>query len=341
MMQTLRSNLLKNLLIFSSLFGCIGVVHAQSIIKIDGSSTVYPITKVAADQFEATKQNTIKVAMSISGSGGGLKKLCRGEIDIANASRPISKKELAECKSAKIQFIEIPVAFDALTVVISPQNTWSTAMTIAELKKTWEPAAQGKIMQWNHVNSAWPNDIINLYVTDRDSGTFDYFTEAIVGRAKFSRNDFNKSENDNTLAKDIAHNKNGLGFLGFAYYLDNQTQIKAVAIDSGKGYGAVLPSVESVEDGSYQPLSRPAFIYVNAKSAEKPEVREFVTFYLKNAVLIAKEARLFPLPPRAYTTMLEHFNKKRVGTVFDGVSAVGLTIDDLIRREGRLEFEHH
>lgn len=339
-MRSLKSESLKYLLIFNSLIGCIGTIHAQSVIKVDGSSTVYPITKLAADQFEITKENTIKVAMDVSGSGGGLKKLCNGEIDIANASRPILKKELAECKNAKIQFLEIPIAFDAITVITSPQNTWSTAMTVTDLKKVWEPAAQGRIIHWNHINSAWPNDIINLYAVERDSGTFDYFTKAIIGKAKFSRNDFNKSENDDTLIKDIANNKNGLGFLGFSYYLDNKTQIKAVAIDSEKGYGPVLPSVESVEDGSYQPLSRPIFIYVNAKSAEKPEVREFITFYLKNAVLIAKKARLFPLPPRAYITMLEHFNNKRVGTVFNGVSAVGLTIDDLIRREGRLEYEH-
>lgn len=339
-MQTLRSNLLKNLFIFSSLFGYISLAHAQAVIKIDGSSTVYPITKIAADQFEASKQNSVKVAMNVSGSGDGLRKLCNGEIDIANSSRLILKKELAECKKAKVQFIEIPIAFDAITVIISPQNTWSTAMTVRDLKKMWEPAAQGRIMRWNHINPAWPNDMINLYAVERDSGTFDYFTKAIVGKPKFSRSDFNKSKNDDALIKDIVNNKNGMGFLSFASYLDYQAQIKAAAIDSEKGYDAVLPSVESVEDGSYQPLSRPIFIYVSAKAAGKPEVREFITFYLKNAVLIAKKARLFPLPPTAYVTMLEHFNNKRVGTVFDGVSAVGLTIDDMIRREERLEYEH-
>lgn len=341
MSRSFRFYVLQKLFIFSGFIGCIGLVEAQSIIKIEGSSTVYPITKVAAEQFEAIKKNTVKVAMEISGSGGGLKKLCRGEVDIANASRPILRSELAECKGAKIQFIEIPVAFDALTVATNPQNTWSAALTLAELKKIWEPAAQNKIMRWKQINDAWPDEEIKLYVSDRDSGTFDYFTEAIVGRAKASRNDFNKSPNDHALAEDIAKNKNALGFLGFAYFLDNQNKVKAVAVDNEKGNGAVLPSVESVENGTYQPLSRPVFIYVSTKSAEKPEVKEFITHYLKNGVLIAKEARLFPLPPRAYNTMLELFNKKRVGTVFDHASAVGLTIDDLIRREGRLEFEHH
>lgn len=341
MSRSLKFSLLSHWFVFTSFIACVGLAHAQSIIKIDGSSTVYPVTKIAADQFEVMKKNTVKIAMEISGSGGGFKKMCRGEIDIANASRPIQKKELLECKNAKVQFIEIPIAFDALTVVINPHNTWSKSLTVTELNKIWGPSAQGKITRWNQINPAWPAEEISLYVSDRDSGTFDYFTEAIVGKAKSSRNDFNKSRNDIALAEDIANNKNALGFLGFAYFLENQNKVKAVAVDNEKGNGAVLPSVDSVENGAYQPLSRPVFIYVNAKSVEKQEVQEFITYYLKNGILITKEAGLFPLPPRAYNTMLEHFNKKRVGTLFDSVSGVGLTIDDLIRREGRLEFEHH
>lgn len=341
MSRSLKFSLLSHWFVFTSFIACVGLAHAQSVIKIDGSSTVYPVTKIAADQFEVMKKNTVKIAMEISGSGGGFKKMCRGEIDIANASRPIQKKELLECKNAKIQFIEIPIAFDALTVAINPHNTWSTSLTVTELNKIWGPSAQGKITRWNQINPAWPAEEISLYVSDRDSGTFDYFTEAIVGKAKSSRNDFNKSRNDIALAEDIANNKNALGFLGFAYFLENQNKVKAVAVDNEKGNGAVLPSVDSVENGAYQPLSRPVFIYVNAKSAKKQEVQEFITYYLKNGILITKEAGLFPLPPRAYNTMLEHFNKKRVGTLFDSVSGVGLTIDDLIRREGRLEFEHH
>jgi len=341
MSQSFRFYVQNNFFIFISFIGCIGLAQAQSIIKIEGSSTVYPITKLASEQFEAIKKNTVKIAMGISGSGSGLRKLCRGEIDIANASRPILGKELAACRSAKIQFIEIPVAFDALTVAINPKNTWSAALTPTELKKIWEPAAQNKITRWKQINDAWPDEEINLYVSDRDSGTFDYFTEAIVGKMKASRSDFNKSQDNHALVEDIAENKNALGFLGFAYFLENQNKVKAVAINNEKGNGAILPSVESVENGTYQPLSRPVFIYVSTKSAEKPEVKEFITHYLKNGVLNAKEARLFPLPPRAYNAMLELFNTKRVGTVFNHASAVGLTIDDLIRREGRLEFEHY
>lgn len=289
--------------------------------------------------FRSQKKNVIIVTVDISGSGGGFKKFCRGEIDIVNASRPILKNEIKDCKNSRVQFVEIPVAFDALTVAVHPENTWSTTMTVAELKKMWEPAAQGKITKWNQINPAWPDESFDLYGADTDSGTFDYFTEAIVGKIKSSRNDFTESENDNVLVEGVTSNKNGLGFFGFAYYIEDQTKVTAVAINNGKG--GILPSVETVENGNYQPLSRPIFIYVNAKAIEKPEIKEFVEFYMKNAILLVKEAKFFPLPPRAYTTMMEHFNKKRVGTVFNGVTAVGLTIDELIRREGRLEYDNY
>lgn len=339
MQQLQNLKLLRASLVMSVLIGTAGLASAQSIIKIDGSSTVYPITKAVANKFEITKKNTTKVSVDISGSSGGFKKFCRGEIDIVNASRPILKNEIKDCKNSRVQYVEIPVAYDALTVAINPGNYWSTAMTVAELKKIWEPAAQGKVTKWNQINPAWPDEVFKLYGADTDSGTFDYFTEAIVGKARSSRTDFTESENDNLLVDGVASDKNGLGFFGFAYYTENQNKVTAVAIDSGEG--AVSPSVETVENGSYQPLSRPIFIYVNIKASEKPEVKGFVEFYMKNALLIVKEVKFFPLPPRAYTTMLEHFNKKRVGTVFDGISVVGLTIDELIRREGRLEFEHH
>jgi len=330
--------LLQFIILLASGIFC-GQLFAQPVIKIDGSSTVYPITKAVADKFHAAKNQTMEIAVNISGSGGGFKKFCQGEIDIVNASRPILKEEIRACKTSRVQYVEIPVAFDALTVAVNPQNNWSTAMTVAQLKKIWQPAAEGKITRWNQINPAWPAENIELFGADADSGTYDYFTEAIVGKAQSSRKDFTESKSDNVLVGNVAASKNGLGFFGFAYYIENQSKVVAVAIDNGRG--AVLPSVETVEDGSYQPLSRPIFIYVNIKAAEKPEIKEFVEFYLKNALLTVKQVKFFPLPPRAYSTMLEHFNKKRVGTVFDGTSAVGLTIDELIRREGRLEFEHH
>ncbi|MBX3618006.1 PstS family phosphate ABC transporter substrate-binding protein [Nitrosomonas sp.] len=321
--------------------GVTGNVNAQSIIKIDGSSTVYPITQAIADQFQEVRKGEAQVTVAVSGSGGGFRKFCRGEIDIVNASRPILKSEMKECKNAGVQYVEIPVAFDALTVAIHPDNTWSRIMTVKQLRKIWEPVAEGKVMQWNQINPIWPAETIKLFGPARDSGTYDYFTKAIVGKSKSSRTDFTKSDDDTGLMEAIAGDKNSLGFLGFAYYIENQDKVTAVAIDSGNGQGAVLPSVETVEDGSYQPLSRPMFIYVSLKAAEKTEVKGFVEFYLKNALLMVKKTHFFPLPPRAYSTMLGHFNKKREGTVFNGLPVIGLTIDELIRREERLQYENY
>lgn len=318
----------------------LSIANAQSTIKTDGSSTVYPITKAVADKFQIAKKNTVDVTVNISGSGGGFNKFCRGEIDIVNASRPILKNEMKDCKNSRIQYVEIPIAFDALTVAVNPENNWGTAMTLVELKKIWEPAAQGTITRWKQVNPTWPDEPIKLYGADSNSGTYDYFTKAIVGKAKSSRSDFTESEDDNVLVNGVASDKNAMGFFGFAYYIENDNKVTAVAINNGKGQGPIPPSVETVENGRYQPLSRPIFIYVNIKAVEKPEVKEFVEFYLKNALLLVKEASFFPLPPRAYTTMLEHFNKKRIGSVFSGIPAVGLTIDELIRREDRLPYEN-
>lgn len=206
-------------------------------------------------------------------------------------------------------------------------------MTVAELKKIWEPAAQGKITKWNHVRSDWPDRPLKLFGAGADSGTFDYFTEAIVGKAKASRGDFTASEDDNVLVQGIANDVNALGFFGFAYYAENQNKLKAVAIDAGKG--PVLPSAKTVEDGTYQPFSRPIFIYVNKKSAEKPEVKEFVEFYLKNASNLVKQVKYVALPSKAYTLGLEHFQKGKVGTVFGGEAEVGVKIEELLRREAK------
>ncbi|WP_371130395.1 PstS family phosphate ABC transporter substrate-binding protein [Nitrosospira multiformis] len=314
------------------LIGAAGVAGAaDAVVKIDGSSTVYPITEAVAEDFQIAKKGKIRVTVGISGTGGGFKKFCRGEIDIANASRPILKKEMDDCKAAGVQYVEMPVAFDALTVVVNPKNDWTKTITVAELKKIWEPAAQGKIMRWNQVNPAWPDEPMKLYGAGADSGTFDYFTEAIVGKAKSSRGDFTASEDDNVLVQGVASDKNALGFFGYAYYVENQKKVKAVAVDGGKS--GVLPSAKTVEDGSYQPLSRPIFIYVNVKAAEKPEVKELVEFYMNNAVTLVKEVKFFPLPAQAYNTNLEHLSKKKIGTVFGGQSEVGLKIEELLKRE--------
>src|SRR5574340_188930 len=250
------------------------------LVKIDGSSTVYPITEGVAEEFQKMKRGAVKVTVGISGTGGGFKKFCRGETDISDASRPILKKEMDACKEAGIQYVELPVAYDALTVVVNLKNDWIKSMTVAELKKLWEPAAQGKTTRWNQINPAWPDAPVKLFGPGADSGTFDYFTEAVVGKSKSSRGDYTASEDDNVLVQGVSRDKGGLGYFGFAYYIENAGKLKAASIWNGSKF--VAPSAAAVEDGSYQPLARPIFIYVNAKSLEKPEIKEFVEFYMKN-----------------------------------------------------------
>jgi phosphate transport system substrate-binding protein len=272
-------------------------VKAQ-IVQVDGSSTVFPVTEAVAEEFQKAKKGKVKVTVGIAGTGGGFKKFCRGETDISNASRPILKQEMEACKGAGVEYIELPIAFDALTVIVNPKNNWSASMTVAELKKIWEPAAQGKITNWNQVRDNWPNAPLKLFGAGADSGTFDYFTEAITGKAKSSRGDFTASEDDNVLVQGVANDANALGFFGYAYYSENSKKLKAVAIDNGKG--PVGPSEKTVLDGSYQPLSRPIYIYVSKKALEKPEVREFAEFYLKNAPKLVKEVKYVPLPDKVY-----------------------------------------
>jgi phosphate transport system substrate-binding protein len=316
------------------LFAAPAPARADAVIKIDGSSTVFPITEAVAEEFQKMKKNTVKVTVGISGTGGGFKKFCRGETDISDASRPILKKEMEACKAAGVEYYELPIAFDALTVMVNPKNDWITSMTVAELKKIWEPAAQGKIMKWNQVNPKWPDAPIKLYGAGSDSGTFDYFTEAVVGKAKSSRGDYTASEDDNVLVQGISHDKNALGYFGFAYYAENPTKLKAVAVDGGKG--PILPSAQTVENGTYNPLGRPIFIYISKKSAAKPEIKEFVEYYLKNSAPLIKQVKYVPLPASAYQTALSHFQKGKIGTVFGGEAEVGLKIDALLKREAKL-----
>ncbi len=316
-----------------TLFGA-EMVQAD-VVKVDGSSTVYPISEAVAEEFQKAKKNAVKVTVGISGTGGGFKKFCRGEIDIANASRPILKKEMADCKAAGVEYIELPVAFDALTVVMNPKNTFLKDLTVEQLKAIWEPAAQGKITRWNQVNPAWPDAPIKLFGAGSDSGTFDYFTEAVVGKAKSSRGDYTASEDDNVLVQGVSRDVNAIGYFGYAYYAENTGKLKAVPIVEKAGKPAVLPSEESVIKGTYQPLSRPIFVYINPKSLDKPEVRELVEFYMKNASKLTKEVKYVPLPAKAYTVNMEHVDKKKTGTVFGGTAEVGITIEELQKREAR------
>jgi phosphate transport system substrate-binding protein len=307
----------------------------QQVVKVDGSSTVFPITEAVAEEFQKAKKQQVKVTVGISGTGGGFKKFCRGETDISNASRPILKAEMADCGKAAIEYYELPVAFDALTVVINPKNNFIKQLTIAEMKKMWEPAAQGKVTRWNQVNPQWPDQPMKLFGPGADSGTFDYFTEAVVGKSKSSRGDFTASEDDNVLVQGVSRDVNGLGYFGYAYYVENKDKLKAVPIVNEKGQ-AVEPSMEAVLKGSYTPLARPIFIYVNAKSLGKPEVKEFVEYYMKNGGKLAREVKYVPLPDSAYKTALEHLEKGKKGTVFGGVAEVGVTIEELLKREGKL-----
>jgi phosphate transport system substrate-binding protein len=326
---------LKSLLATSVFLALAAGAQAQ-VVKIDGSSTVYPITEGVAEDFQKMKKNAIKVTVGISGTGGGFKKFCRGETDIQNASRPILEKEMVDCRAAGVEYIELPVAFDALTVVMNPRNAFIKSMTVAELKKMWEPAAQGKIMRWNQINPAWPDASIKLFGAGSDSGTFDYFTEAINGKSKASRGDFTASEDDNVLVQGVAQDVNAIGYFGYAYFAENQSRLKAVPIVEKDGKPAVSPSEATVIDGTYQPLSRPIFIYVNAKSLAKPEVKEFAEYFMKSAAKIAKEVKYVPLPAKAYTLGLEHIAKMKKGTVMGGKNEVGIRIDDLLAREAKL-----
>jgi phosphate transport system substrate-binding protein len=306
-------------------------IAAEKIVKIDGSSKVYPITEAVAEDFQrATKT---KVTVGISGTGGGFKKFCRGETDIQNASRPILKKEMDACKEAGIQFIELPVAYDGLTVVVNKNNTFASSLTVAELKKMWGPAAQGKIKTWNQINPAFPNEPLKLFGAGSDSGTFDYFTEAIVGKAKSSRGDYTASEDDNMVVQGVAGDKNAIGYFGFAYFEENQSKLTAVKISPKKGAPAVEPTFESIANGAYQPLSRPIFIYVNAASgAFKPEVKAFIDFYLKNAPTLVKEVQYIPLPSKEYAAVTKHWKSLTPGTGFGGVPEVGIKIEELLAR---------
>jgi phosphate transport system substrate-binding protein len=322
------------LLAFAVLLGFLPSAVKAQVIQIDGSSTVFPVTEAVAEEFQKAKKGKIKVTVGIAGTGGGFKKFCRGETDISDASRPILKQEMESCKAAGIEYVELPVAFDALTVMVNPKNNWSPSMTVAELKKIWEPAAQGKITNWNQIREKWPNAPLKLFGAGADSGTFDYFTEAITGKAKSSRGDFTASEDDNVLVQGIANDVNALGFFGFAYYAENKDKLKAVAVDNGKG--AVGPSEKTVLDGSYQPLSRPIYIYVSKKSLAKPEVREFTEFYLKNAPKLVREVKYVPLPDKLYTVGADRLKAGKVGTAFGGSAEVGVTIDDLVKREPKL-----
>lgn len=269
-------------------------------ITIDGSSTVYPISEAVAEEFRAV-QPDVNVALGESGTGGGMKKFSRGEIDICNASRLIKDSEKAACDSAGIKYLELEIAFDGLAVMVNPKNNWVDKLTVAELKMIWESAAQGKIKTWNQVRPEWPNTEIHLYGPGTASGTYEYFTEAICGKKGDSRGDYNANEDDNTLVNGIAGDEGALGYFGMAYYENNKEKLKIVPVDNDNG--GVTPSIETVLNNTYTPLSRPLYIYINEKALSKPEVMAFVHFYLDNVETLCKEVGYVPLQSPLYDEM--------------------------------------
>lgn len=305
-------------------------------VKVDGSSTVYPLSEAVSEEFRYV-ESEIRVTVGESGTGGGFKKFSRGEIDINDASRPITKEEAASCRRAGVEFIELPVAFDGLVIAVNKANSFVNYLTVAELKKAWEPEAQGKLKTWKQIRPDFPDKPVNLYGAGTASGTYDYFTEAIVGKAKSSRGDYNASEDDNVLVKGVSSDRDALGYFGFAYYQNNKDKLKVVPVDDGNeanGAGPVSPGMETVINGTYQPLARPEFIYVNLKSADKPQVKAFVRFYIRNAAVLSKEIGGIPLPAEVYRLVLERFEKKIPGTVFgDGRKTVGVNMTELLKAE--------
>ena len=276
----------------------------EGTISIDGSSTVYPVSEAVAEEFRAVEPK-VKVTIGVSGTGGGFKKFSRGETNISNASRPIKDKEIEACEENNIKYLELEVAYDGLAVLVNPENTWVDHFTVEELKMIWEPAAQGKIMKWNQIRPEWPNEEIHLFGPGVASGTYDYFTEAIVGQSGSSRGDFTASEDDHVLVQGISGDKYSLGFFGLAYYSENKDKLTLIGVDNGTE--VVKPSIETVMNGSYSPLSRPLFIYVNSTSVKSPEVVEFVNFYIDNAGELAEDVGYIPLPTDLYATQKEHF----------------------------------
>ena len=305
------------------------------LITIDGSSTVFPIVEAIAEEFGKANPTVRTPTVGISGTGGGFQKFCRGETDISNASRPISAAERQACQAAAIDYIELPVAYDGLAVVVNPRNTWADSITVAELKRLWAPEAQGKITRWNQVRSSWPDREIHLFGAGVDSGTYDYFTEAVVGAARSSRGDFTSSEDDNVLVQGVAGDDLALAFIPLAYVSQNAARLKIVPLDDAKsdnGAGPITPSTESVRNGTYQPLSRPLFVYVSRKAADHREVQQFVELLFIRTDLV-REVGYIELTPQIYDLARAHFAERRTGTAFEKGNQVGMTLEALLARE--------
>jgi phosphate transport system substrate-binding protein len=308
---------------------------AAQVITADGSSTVFPVTEAFAEEFQKANRG-LRVTVGRSGTGGGFEKFCRGETDISNASRPISATEVAACAKAGIEYIEVPVGYDGLAVIVHSKNTWVDHLTVAELKKIWEPAAQGNVMRWNQVRPGWPDREMRLFGPGVDSGTFDYFTEVITGKTKASRGDYTSSEDDNVLVQGISGDENALGYFGYAYYEENQGKLKLIPIDDGKednGAGPILPSPEAVSGGTYRPLSRPIFIYFKTKALERPEVRQFADFIATDTGTLVREVGYVALTDGEYGQVRARLQSRKTGSMYQGSSLPGTaTLDERLKQ---------
>jgi phosphate transport system substrate-binding protein len=312
-----------------------GSGSSGTVIAIDGSSTVFPINEAMAEEFQRGRSE--RVTIGVSGTGGGFKKLCNKEVALVGASRPIAAAEVEACKKNGVAYIELPVAYDGIAVAVSPDNDWVAHMTVEELKKIWSPEAQGKVTKWSQIREGWPDKELHLFGAGVDSGTYDYFTQAIVGKEHSSRGDFTSSEDDNILVQGVASDPVALGFFGYAYYEQNKGKLKLVPIDDGRadnGEGPIAPTPETIGNSTYQPLSRPIFIYLSKEAAEREEVKSFITFYLENAAELVPEVGYVPLPAKVYALAAKRFEQRTTGSVYEGGgSQVGVAIEDLLESQ--------
>ena len=316
------------------LLTCVGLSACggrEGVVAVDGSSTVFPITEAVAEEFRARGGGHVTVG--ISGTGGGFQKFCTGGVVMSGASRPIGPHETALCEASGIDYVELPVAYDGIAVVVHPENDWVDHLSVEELGRIWAPESRDKVMRWSDVRPEWPDTELRLFGPGVDSGTYDYFTKAVVGTEHVSRGDFTASENDNVLVRGIANERGGLGFFGLAYFLENRDILRLVPIDDGhaeNGDGPIAPSLDTVRKGTYQPLSRPIFLYVSKPAAARPEVAAFVEFYLEHAPELIEQVGYITLPHAAYGKVRRRFALRTGGSVFDGNgSMVGVRVEQL------------
>jgi len=322
-------------LVATAAAGCSKRKAEGGTVAIDGSSTVFLISAAVAEQ--AKKEAGLDATVGSSGTGGGIKKFCAGEVDVVGASRPMKASEAEACKAKNVEWIELPVAYDGIAVVVSTKNAFVDKLTVDELKKMWAPEAEGQVTKWSQIRDGWPDQPLRLLGAGADSGTYDYFTAAIVGKEHASRGDYRQSEDDNVLVQGVESDDNALGFFGFAYYAENKDKLKIVPIDDGKpdnGDGGIVPSAETIAGGSYQPLSRPIFIYVSKGALAKAHVAKFVDFYLANATALSAKVGYVPLPAKVDALAKQRLADRKTGSVFAGGSKVGVTLEQLLASEG-------